>query len=243
MKYLCYTIACNTETDYADSVQKGLFMKRKTYAVLTAAIILLTSTIAYADTGVITASNLNVRQAPNSAVIGQLTYGQNVTVIGYVDGWCKIQYDDKTGFIFGNYVSVTPDEAAAKDADAAQPTQETETTASSAGQNVVEYAKKFLGVPYVYGVSSPSGFDCSGFVQYVYKYFGISLPRTSYSQMYSGYAVSTADMQPGDIIVFRGGGHVGIYIGNDTYIHAPNSGRSVSIDPLDRSIHSVRRVF
>ncbi|MBQ7032473.1 MAG: C40 family peptidase [Clostridia bacterium] len=169
--------------------------------------------------------------------MGQLTYGQDVTVIGYEGGWCKIQYGDKTGYIYGNYVSITPAEAAAAE------TVAEETSSASAGQNVVEYAKNFIGVPYVYGGSSPYGFDCSGFVQYVYKYFGISLPRTSYSQMQSGYAVSTSDLQPGDILVFRGGGHVGIYVGNNTYIHAPNSGRSVSIDPLDRTVTAARRIF
>lgn len=212
-------------------------MYKKLYAVLTTAVILFTSMIAYADTGVITASTLNVRQAPGSTIIGQLSCGQNVTVLEYLDGWCKIEYEGKTGFVFGNYVNVISQEAG--NTEEAQ----AENAVSTPGQNVVEYAKKFLGVPYVYGGSTPSGFDCSGFVQYVYKNFAISLPRTSYSQMYSGYAVSTSEMEPGDIIVFRGGGHVGIYVGDDMYIHAPNSGRSVSIDPLDRAIHSVRRVF
>ncbi len=212
-------------------------MKRKTCAALTAATILFTSAVAYADTGTITASNLNVREAPNSTVIGQLSYGQDVTVIGYENGWCKIQYAGKTGYIFGNYVSITPAEAVQAEAAAAA------AKALSAGQNVVDYAKNFLGVPYVYGGSSPSGFDCSGFVQYVYRNFGVSLPRTSYSQMNSGYAVSTSALQPGDILVFRGGGHVGIYVGNNMYIHAPQTGRTVSIDPIGREITAARRIF
>lgn len=212
-------------------------MYKKLYALLTTAVILFTSMIAYADTGVITANTLNVRQTPGSTIIGQLSCGANVTVLEYLDGWCKIEYEGKTGFIFGKYVNVIPQES-----DGTEDTQ-AENTVSTPGQNVVDYAKNFIGVPYVYGGSTPSGFDCSGFVQYVYKNFAISLPRTSYSQMYAGYAVSTAEMEPGDIIVFRGGGHVGIYVGDDMYIHAPNTGRSVSIDPLDRAIHSVRRVF
>lgn len=212
-------------------------MRKKAYAIFTIAVILFTSTVAYADTGVITADTLNVRVAPNSAVIGQLTYGQDVTVIGYEGGWCKIQYEDKTGYIFGNYVSITPAEAVAAEAEAA------EIAARTAGQNVVEYAKNFIGVPYVYGGTSPRGFDCSGFVQYVYNYFGVSLPRTSYSQMYSGYAVSTSELQPGDILVFSGGSHVGIYVGDNMYIHAPQTGRTVSIDPIYRSITSARRIF
>ncbi len=212
-------------------------MKKRICTALTAATILLSSAAAYADTGVITADSLNVRQSPNSTVIGKLTYGQNVTVIGYEDGWCRIQYGDKTGYIFGNYVSITPEEAAQAEAEAkAEATR-------SAGENIVEYAKNFLGTPYRYGGSSPSGFDCSGFVKYVYSYFGVSLPRTSYSQMSSGYAVSTSELMPGDLLFFRGGGHVGIYVGNGTYIHSPNSGRTVSIDPLDRAVTAARRIF
>ncbi len=212
-------------------------MKKKTAAALTAATILLTSAAAYADTGIITASVLNVRETPSSHVIGQLSYGQNVTIVGYDNGWCQIQYGDKIGYIYGNYVSITLEEKAQEE------TAVNASSSLSAGQSVVEYAKTFIGVPYVYGGSSPYGFDCSGFVKYVYANFGVSLPRTSYSQMNSGYAVSISDMQPGDILVFRGGGHVGIYVGDNTYIHAPNSGRTVSIDPLDRSIAAVRRVF
>ena len=234
MKYLCYTILREMKKSWLHfPKKKGFIMKKQIAAALTAAIILLTSTAAYADTGVITASVLNVRETPNSGVIGQLSYGQNVTVVGYENGWCRIQYGDTYGYIYGNYVSITPAEAA---------TQE-KAEALSAGQQVVEYAKNFIGVPYVYGGSTPRGFDCSGFVKYVYANFGVSLPRTSYSQMSSGYGVSLADIQPGDILVFRGGGHVGIYVGDNMYIHAPNSGRSVAIDPLTRSIDAVRRVF
>ncbi len=205
-------------------------MKKQVCAVLTAAIVLFTSTAALADTGTVTASVLNVREAPGAGVIGQLFYGENVTVVGYESGWCRILMGDKTGYIYGNYVSVTPDEAA-------------ETAAATMGDAVLEYAKSFLGVPYVYGGSSPYGFDCSGFTKYVYANFGVSLPRTSYSQMYSGTPVSIEDMQIGDLIVFRGGGHVGIYAGNGTYIHAPQTGRSVSVDPLNRPISTVRRLF
>ncbi len=212
-------------------------MKKRICTALTAAAILLTSVAAYADTGVITADSLNVRQSPNSTVIGKLTYGQNVTVIGCENGWCQIQYGDKIGYIFGNYVNVTPEEAAIAEKEAA------EDFSKAAGENILEYAKNFIGTPYVYGGSTPSGFDCSGFVKYVYAYFGVSLPRTSYAQMQSGYPVSTASLQVGDLLFFRGGGHVGIYAGNNTYIHAPQSGRSVSIDEINRQIVAVRRIF
>ncbi len=238
VKYLCYTMHCEKRKMKGFILEKkGFIMKKQVCAALTAASILFTAAAAYADTGTITASTLNVRETPNSTVIGQLSYGQNVTVIGYENGWCQIQYDNKTGYIYGDYVSISPQEAAQAE------TEKEESYSLAAGQNIVEYAKNFIGVPYVYGGSSPSGFDCSGFVKFVYSYFGVSLPRTSYSQMSSGYAVSTSDLQPGDILVFRDGGHVGIYVGDGMYIHAPNSGRTVSIDPLDRVVTAARRIF
>ncbi len=212
-------------------------MIKKVFAVFFAAILLSTSLIVYADTGVVNVGVLNVRQNPNSYVIGQLTYGQNVAVTGYENGWYKIEYNGGYGYIYGNYVTVTKAEAAENQAVAAQQAY------TLVGENILSYAKQFLGVPYVYGGSTPNGFDCSGFVKYVYQHFGVNLPRTSYSQMQSGYAVNYENMLPGDILVFRGGGHVGIYAGNGTYIHAPNSGRSVSIDPLDRTVVAVRRIF
>ena len=108
---------------------------------------------------------------------------------------------------------------------------------------VLEYAKNFIGVPYVYGGSTPSGFDCSGFVKYVLNNFDINMPRSSYEQMNVGEAVDVSEIQPGDILFFRGGGHVGFYVGDGNYLHAPQSGRTVSIDPLTRDIYCARRVF
>lgn len=100
---------------------------------------------------------------------------------------------------------------------------------------VVSYAKKFIGVPYRWGGTSPSGFDCSGFTQYVYKNgAGVSLPRTSRSQIGAGQRVSRADLAPGDLVFYGSPiSHVGIYIGGGQVIHAPRPGRSVSITGLD----------
>ena len=115
---------------------------------------------------------------------------------------------------------------------------------SSMGSQIVAYAKNFIGVPYVWGGSSPSGFDCSGFVQYVYRHFGVSLPRTTYSQICVGRSVSRSDLAPGDLVFFRSAGHVGIYVGGETYIHAPQTGRTISIDSMaHRSLYAARRIF
>lgn len=98
--------------------------------------------------------------------------------------------------------------------------------ASSKGQAAVAYAQSKLGRPYVYGATGPNAFDCSGLTQAAWRSVGVSIPRTSYAQ-YSGLRkVSLSNLQPGDIISFYGGGHVGIYVGNGYVIHAPNS-RSV----------------
>jgi peptidoglycan DL-endopeptidase CwlO len=101
------------------------------------------------------------------------------------------------------------------------------------GKRVVGYAKKFVGVPYVYGGSSPrSGFDCSGFVRYVYAHFGVSLPRTSYAQFGDGRRVARGGLRPGDLVFFDGLGHVGLYIGNGRFIHAPHTGTRVQVQTL-----------
>ena len=211
-------------------------MLKRFLIIVTTVSLMLTSVTAAADTGIVTAGVLNVRMSPSSSVIGQLHYGDSVNVIGYENNWCRIQYNGTEGYVFGSYINIIA--AAAEVAAEASPI-----STPTAGENILAYAKNFLGVPYVYGGSSPAGFDCSGFVKYVYANFGITLPRTSYGQMNSGYAVSTADLQIGDILVFRGGGHVGIYAGNNTYIHAPQTGRTVSIDPINRPIIAARRVL
>lgn len=101
------------------------------------------------------------------------------------------------------------------------------------GDKIVRYAKHFLGVRYVYGGSSPrSGFDCSGFVRYVYQHFGITLAHSSYAQFQAGTRVARGGLKPGDLVFFDGEGHVGIYIGSGRFIHAPHTGTRVSVASL-----------
>jgi cell wall-associated NlpC family hydrolase len=102
------------------------------------------------------------------------------------------------------------------------------------GLRVAEYAERFLGIRYLYGGSSPSyGFDCSGFVRYVYAHFGVSLAHSSYAQYGSGRSVDRGTLEPGDLVFFDDLGHVGIYIGNGRFIHAPHSGTHVRVEMLD----------
>jgi len=97
---------------------------------------------------------------------------------------------------------------------------------------VVGIAMRYLGVPYVWGGSSPSGFDCSGLVSYVFAQIGVSLPHSSYAQFGIGTPVSIGELQPGDLVFFTGASHVGIYIGGGQFIHAPHTGDVVKISSL-----------
>lgn len=110
-------------------------------------------------------------------------------------------------------------------------------SAGSKGQAIVEEAKKYLGVRYVYGGTSPSGFDCSGLVQYVCRKNGISVSRSSKDQYHNGTSVSRSELQPGDLVFFsKGAGisHVGIYAGNGSVIHSPSPGKTVCYTTLSK---------
>ncbi|MGG7165118.1 NlpC/P60 family protein [Clostridium ihumii] len=108
--------------------------------------------------------------------------------------------------------------------------------ASATGQAIVDYAYQFIGIPYVWGGTTPAGFDCSGFTQYVYRQFGYDITRTTYTQIGQGVPVSRGQLAPGDLVFFGGGpDHVGIYVGGNSYIHSPQSGESIKVSPLTRS--------
>jgi cell wall-associated NlpC family hydrolase len=97
---------------------------------------------------------------------------------------------------------------------------------------VVGIAMQFLGTPYVYGGSSPSGFDCSGFVMYVYSKVGVSLPHNAAAQYGHGTPVDRSQLQAGDLVFFNGLGHNGIYIGGGSFIHSPHTGDVVKISSM-----------
>lgn len=114
-------------------------------------------------------------------------------------------------------------------------------------QQVVDVAMQYLGTPYAYGGSSPSGFDCSGFTSYVYRQLGVSLNRTAAGQASNGYEVSKSELLPGDLVLFgpySGGGigHVGIYVGDGNMIHSPQPGKTVCIESIYSNYYASRYV-
>ena len=182
---------------------------------------------------------LNVRSGAGTDHdrVGKLHAGDVVIILGEADGWYQISADELEGFVSAEYINVIDPKAAA--------------AAATAGAQLVELAKQYLGVPYVYGGASPSGFDCSGFIYYLTKNMGYSVPRTATAQWNAGYAkVSREELQPGDLVFFTNTyhsskyiTHVGIYIGDGNFIHAssPTSG-GVIITPLSMSYYSTRFV-
>lgn len=115
----------------------------------------------------------------------------------------------------------------------------------SVGQRAVRIAAEALGAPYRYGGSTPSGFDCSGLVSYVYGKLGVRLPHNAAAQYAYGRPVERGHLRPGDLVFFHGLGHVGVYIGRGRIIHAPQSGRRVEIQSLasrSGSVEGARRV-
>ncbi len=184
-------------------------------------------------------SVLNVRGGPGTDYdkVGSLSSGEIVTVLSQEGEWSQVSSGSVTGYVSNEYLIFgTQEELAAM--------------ATAAGAQIVEIAKQYLGVPYRYGGASPSGFDCSGFVYYVYKQAGRSVPRTG-SAMWSSYSrVDREDLQPGDVVCFtRTTGsshyitHVGLYVGNGTFIHSssPSSG-GVIYTSLSENYYATRYV-
>ena len=178
----------------------------------------------------VTASSLNVRSYPStdSAVLTQIPQGQVASITGVNRGWYQVSYNGVQGFVSPEYIEVVPQQAAM--------------ASSGKGQEIVSYAKQLIGTPYVYGGSTPRGFDCSGFTSYVYKQFGITLPRSSSAQYGPVTKVGRNELQAGDLVFFRNGGsgigHVGIYVGNNTFIHSPSAGKTVCIDTMSSGYYA-----
>ena len=195
-------------------------------------------------------STLNVRSGPgtNYERIDVLYNRTVVTINGVDNGWFKISYNDTVGYVSSDYMVTCKDSAGSRGDGTIV------TSSSPLGAQVAEYAKQFLGVPYVWGGNGPNSFDCSGFTKYVYAHFGYTLNRTASAQLSNGVSVSRSELQPGDLIFFDNGkvstpvSHVGIYVGDGQFIHASTNDYQVRYGDLNNSYYSrtyvyARRIF
>ena len=207
-------------------------------------------------------TRVNLRKEPNqeSESLAKLTLNTQVDVYSEENGWSRVKVNGTEGYILSSLLSDTKKEEKTTSRGAttsrkAPTTTKTETKTekkkqetssnppvSGKGSTVVETAKKYLGAKYVYGASGPNSFDCSGFTSYVFKLHGVSLSRTAKGQYSNGTAVSRANLQPGDLVMFgpsaSGINHVGIYIGGGKIIHAENPSSGVTIDTINSGYYN-----
>lgn len=181
-------------------------------------------------------STVNFRSAAStsSTVLGELKNGTAVTVLSTSNGWSKVSYAGTTGYISADYLVTASSGTAINPSNTAA-----SVSISAKRQSVLNYAAQFLGVPYVYGGSTPSGFDCSGFTSYVFKNTVGSIPRVAQAQYDATTRVSRDDLLPGDLVFFGSStssiSHVGIYVGSNQFIHAPSTGDVVKYSSLTGS--------
>ena len=185
---------------------------------------------------VITSTSLNLREEANtdSDVIECYPNGYTFNIVGVADGgWIKVMDDhDRVGYVKAEFVDfkngIKPENTVYDNSRAQRVNYDNEAPATVKADEMITYAKQFIGTPYVYGGTSlTSGVDCSGFIYSVYQDFGITLDRRSRDQINDGPRVAKEDLRPGDLVFFNTGGeseisHVGMYIGNGEYIHSTN---------------------
>ena len=179
--------------------------------------------------------HLNVRSGPGTDFDRVSAFANEtvVDIVGIDGSWYKISSGDITGYVLSDYIITVKDSGSSRGAGTAA------AVTTSLGQQIIDYAKNFMGVKYVYGANGPNSFDCSGFTRYVYSHFGYTLNRTASDQLSNGVKVSdSGSLQPGDLVLFnngrtsRGASHVGIYIGGGQFIHASTNAYKVQIDNL-----------
>jgi len=188
--------------------------------------------------GVINTSFVWVFSLPSQyggEAITMFEHGMDVTVISRIDQWLGIDYNGETVFINEAFVDI-PDFVELQVANIQR------IISGSSAADVVAFAKNYLGARYVWGGTTPNGFDCSGFMLYIMRHFGVELNRTSRDQARNGVEVSRADLEQGDLVFFTfvGGriSHVGMYIGGGEFIHSSTNRHGVIISNLNSSYNS-----
>lgn len=226
-----------------------------------------TETTTLNKTAYISSTGINFREEPNtdSKVLKVFSQNAKITILEEQGTWYKIKHNDQEGYVLKEYVSDKKVEVTSRSAEDRTKTttenkvsettnnKETTTKTSSKGQEAANYVKQFVGCKYVYGGSTPKGFDCSGLTMYVYKKYGVNLSHSATAQSKVGTKVERANLQPGDLVFFKnyrtntGIGHVGIYIGNNKFVHASTEKTGVITSTLSGSYSTryvtARRIF
>lgn len=222
--------------------------------------------------GKVTASAVKVRSGAGTSYseLNKAKRNEKAYILGINNGWYRVIFEDSVGYIRSDYLALTEvpyenksssntpkffrgGKSTGTDVTAGAVTGSTSSSSGSssgsassgtaAGNKIVATAKQYLGVPYKWGGTDPSGFDCSGFVYYVLRCNGINVSRTQVPMYSEGTPVSKANLQPGDLVFFQntykaGLSHVGIYVGDGQFIHAPSSGRVVSYADLNSDYYT-----
>jgi cell wall-associated NlpC family hydrolase len=192
-------------------------------------------------TGTIYGNYVRIREGASldSQILTSLNNGTRLTVLGVYGGWYMVHGADVEGFVHSDYFALNGGVADNFFDTTLSPSLD-ETSVS--GQIIVDTAMKYMGTPYVWGGTSERGFDCSGLVYYVYKECGYSINRTAASIYENGTYVEKSDLKAGDAVCFSTSsssiGHVGIYIGDDQFIHASSGSGSVIISELSSDYYT-----
>lgn len=199
--------------------------------------------------GYVNVDSVNIRKSADiaSEVLGNLSKNAEVIILEEVNSWYKIKTATKEGYIAKQYISDTKVEITNRSSDFERKEEKNEdiievsSNKTEIGEKVIAYAKQYLGCRYVSGGNGPNSFDCSGLTRYVYQNFGYSLARTAAGQAGMGKNVNKSELQLGDLVFFSQGtkeiGHVGIYVGGNSFIHAANPQKGVVITPLSNSYY------
>jgi len=198
--------------------------------------------------GQVTGNRVNIREKPNttSASLAQYPERTIMTVIGINNGWYKVRHDGHTGYVRSDFMDIISGQRSSSSSSTTRVTVTSPAPPANLtlGQQIAEFGLSFLGVKYVWGGTSPTGFDCSGLVTYVYRNFDITVTRTASGQYRdNGVHIAKTDLSPGDLVFFSSNGgrsvtHVGIYIGDDEFVHASQSGVGVVISRLDSAYYT-----